>query len=137
MRFLTSLLFLSLLGSCDDRGWPKLNPGPQVLAGAKPEVKTIARGETWVWLTESYSSKPQGMSRCQAGKEVYLRLLEKTDKKFEEKAQRKIGSCLEDVELAENGLRWDGEAKRLTVQMLSGSTSAWRYNASKRSFELE
>ena len=137
MRFLTSLLFLALLGSCDDRGWPKLIPGPQVLAGAKPEVKTIARGTTWVWITESYPSKPQGMSRCQAGKEVYLRLLEKAGNKFQEKAHRKIGSCLEDIELAENGLRWNGEVKRLTVQILGGATTAWRYNESKKAFELE
>ncbi len=137
MRFLISLSLIALLGSCDDRGWPKLVPGSQVLAGAKPEVKTIARGETWAWITESYPSKPQGMSRCQAGKEVYLRLLEKAGKKFQQKAQRKIESCLDDIELAENGLRWDGEAKRLTLQILGGAKTSWEFIESKKAFEVK
>lgn len=137
MRFLVSLLLFSLLGSCDEPGWPKLIPGPKVRAGAKPEVKIIARGENWIWLTESYPSKPQGMSRCQAGVEIYLRLLEKTGTKFREKTQIKIGSCLDDIEIAENGLRWDGAAKRLTLQILGGAAASWHYNETKKKFELD
>lgn len=55
-------------------------------------IRVMRTRGSLVALTDSYASKPQGMSYCQAGEEVYFRVVDKAARK--ERYSKLIDSCL-------------------------------------------
>lgn len=70
-----------------------------------------------ILLTETYPSKPGGMSYCQAGEERFLRVLT-ANGKLEETFRLKIASCRENLELSDPGLEWDPGSATLRIHWL-------------------
>jgi hypothetical protein len=69
------------------------------------EVRIMRTRGSLVALTDSYASKPQGMSYCQAGEEVYFRVLDKAARK--ERYSKLIDSCLGRVLSADPPVAWN------------------------------
>ncbi len=89
-------------------------------AGARHLTMLSLPAEKQMLLLDSYASKPQSMSRCQAGAEVYARLLDFTGAKAAQLWQLKVASCLDNLELADGGVSWAKDTQTLTVNWLSG-----------------
>lgn len=84
-------------------------------------VKLIAEiPNTALILTDTYPSIPGGMSFCQAGEEIFLRVISLKGKRAKETYHQKLGSCRQNIELADPGITWSAESGTLTVQWLSG-----------------
>lgn len=82
-------------------------------------VGEIAGRPGAVVIVDRYSSRPGGMGRCQAGEESFVRVIGFARGRAVERFHEKLESCLEDVELASPGLRWDGAARTLEVDWIS------------------
>ena len=73
-------------------------------------------------LRDSYPSIPQGMSRCQAGQEAFVRVIALGRETAREIFKAKLESCLDDVETLSGsaGLAWFPEVSTLRLHWLSG-----------------
>src|SRR5687768_6432013 len=68
------------------------------------EVRIMRTRGSLVALTDSYASRPQGMSYCQAGEEVYFRVVDKAARK--ERYSKLIDSCLGRVLSVDPPVAW-------------------------------
>jgi hypothetical protein len=75
-------------------------------------------------LTDTYPSIPQGMSYCQAGQEVFLRVVTVSGKRPVETYRTKLESCRDNIELASPGLEWTPETRTLEIHWLSAPGGA-------------
>ncbi len=91
-----------------------------VSAGARHLTVLSPPDDKQMLVLDSHASKPQSMSRCQAGAEVYARLLDFTGAKAAQLWQLKVASCLDNLELADGGVSWAKDTQTLTVNWLSG-----------------
>jgi len=82
------------------------------------EVPNIA-----IILTDTYDSIPAGMSYCQAGEELFLRIIAVKGKQPKETYHQKLASCRQNIELADPGLTWSADKKTLTIYWLSAPES--------------
>ena len=73
-------------------------------------------------VTETDASIPGGMSYCQAGEEVFLRVIALKGRQAKQTYQQKLASCRQDVELADPGLSWSPESRTLSIHWLSPPT---------------
>ncbi len=69
-----------------------------------PNLKLIAEiAGSAILLTDTYPSRPGGLSYCQAGEEQFLRVFTISDKRPVETYQVKLASCWDNLELASPG----------------------------------
>jgi hypothetical protein len=71
-----------------------------------------------VILTDSYASKPGGLSFCQAGEERFLRIVTLSGRHAKETLRLKAASCRQNLELADPGIEWDPISRTLRVHWL-------------------
>ncbi len=97
-----------------------------VLAGADAlnirvigEVKHRA-----IVLTDTYPSRPAGMSLCQAGQERFLRVVTVSRHSARETLRLKLESCRENLELASPGLEWQQEPPLVRIHWLLGPSKS-------------
>lgn len=89
------------------------------------ESAVFARvGPELVVAVDAFASKPAGLSRCKAGRERFLRLVKTTPGAVREMAALKIESCLDDLELAPDGLRYDAAQGELALDWSNGPGGA-------------
>jgi hypothetical protein len=69
-------------------------------------------------ITDSYPSRPGGLSYCQAGEERLLHVLVVVERQIRETLRLKLASCRENVELASDGLRWSPDSATLSIHWL-------------------
>lgn len=91
-----------------------------VADNAQASVKLVAELPQALILTDTYPSIPGGMSYCQAGEEVFLRVISLKGKHVKQTHQEKLGSCRGNIELADPGVTWSPESETLTVHWISG-----------------
>ena len=83
-------------------------------------VKVVAEiPNVAIVVRDTYDSIPNGMSYCQAGQEVFLRVIAVKGKQAKETYQQKVASCRQNLELADPGLRWSGDSKTVTIHWIS------------------
>jgi hypothetical protein len=75
-------------------------------------------------VVDAFASKPEGLSRCKAGRERFLRLVRAMPGAARELATVKLESCLDDLEMAPDGLRYDEAAATLSVDWVGGPAAA-------------
>ena len=93
----------------------------ETVASASPTPALKLVGEiprSAVLLTDTYPSRPGGLSFCQAGEEQFLRVIDFTHKQPIEQYHVKLASCRANIELAQPGLNWDAATRTLTVHWL-------------------
>ncbi len=71
-------------------------------------------------LTDTYPSRPAGMSLCQAGEERFLRVITLGRHAARETLRLKLESCRENLELASPGLEWRQEPLLVRIHWLAG-----------------
>jgi hypothetical protein len=81
------------------------------LLGDLPDVAVI--------LTDTYPSRPAGLSRCQAGEEQFLRVITTSGPRPVETLHLKLASCRDTIELSEPGLLWSADTRTLQIQWLT------------------
>lgn len=80
------------------------------------ETTLIERRGKLTLITDSYASREQGLSRCQAGREVYFRAIDQAAKR--ELYAKLIESCLKDVVSGDPSFTWTSP-DRITLNLLS------------------
>jgi hypothetical protein len=91
------------------------------LKGNPHNVRVLANSSSLQMLIfDQYGSKVQGMSRCQAGEELFIRLLNFAATPPKQIWQMKIASCLDNLELSDAGGQWSAGDQILTVNWLTG-----------------
>jgi hypothetical protein len=81
------------------------------------ETVLIERRGNLALVMDSYASRPQGMSRCQAGFERYVRLIDLAART--ERFAKRVESCLHDVVPGDPPATWPPDGRTLTVNLLS------------------
>jgi len=71
-------------------------------------------------LTDTYPSRALGMSMCQAGEEIFLRVIALRPSGARETFHVKVASCRENLELADPGIVWSAQTGTLTIHWLMG-----------------
>ena len=92
-----------------------------VAPGSAPsEVKLVGTIEAGagILVIDAYPSVPRGMHYCQAGVERFLRLLATSPGR--ETLRIKLDSCLDNIELATDGIHFDPATGLLRVSWLQG-----------------
>jgi hypothetical protein len=74
-----------------------------------------------VVIVDRYPSVPGGLSMCQAGEESFVRVIALTTAPPRVTFSAKIGSCLQNIELAEPGLEWRADAATLRIDWLANA----------------
>jgi hypothetical protein len=74
-----------------------------------------------VVLVDRYPSVPGGLSMCQAGEESFVRVVALTDARPRVTFTAKIGSCLQNIELADPGLEWRAAPATLRIEWLANA----------------
>ena len=77
-----------------------------------------------VLLEDSYYSRPGPLSYCQAGREQFVRVLELGAAK--EALRVKVSSCLDNLELGEPGIVWNGDTQTLEIHWIGRDTAFYR-----------
>ncbi len=90
-----------------------------VANNAQVSIKLIAELPNALILTDTYPSIPGGMSYCQAGEEVFLRVISLKGKHARETYHRKLSSCRGNLELADPGVTWTAQSQSLTLNWLA------------------
>lgn len=75
-------------------------------------------------LTDTYPSRPAGMSLCQAGEERFLRVITLSRHSGRETLRLKLESCRENLELASPGLEWQQEPPLVRIHWLAGPSKS-------------
>jgi hypothetical protein len=89
------------------------------VVGRASSVREVARTEAFLVIVDTHPSRRQGMRRCQAGEERFLRLI--ALKPSPREWQRiKLASCVDTIEPAEPDVTWDRAGGVLSVRWLSG-----------------
>jgi hypothetical protein len=89
---------------------------------AARRVETIGElPERAVVVVDRYPSVPGGLSMCQAGEESFVRVVSLTGEQPRVTFTAKIGSCVQNIELADPGLEWRAETATLRIEWLSNA----------------
>ena len=80
-------------------------------------VTPLGMRGAFLLLTDSYASRGQGMSRCQAGRETWVRVIDTRTRL--ERWNKRVESCLHDIQPGEPPAVWTGEGADFTINMLS------------------
>jgi hypothetical protein len=94
-----------------------------VAAGAAPR-RVEAIGELpgrAVVLVDRYPSVPGGLSMCQAGEESFVRVIGLAEARPRVTFAAKVGSCLQNIELADPGLEWRADTATLRIEWLANA----------------
>lgn len=94
---------------------------PALIApGGRHQVTPMggARGR-YLLVIDSYASRPQGLSRCQAGQESWARLIDLRTKR--EIYHRLVESCLTNVEPGDPPARWTADGQGITLDLVSSA----------------
>jgi hypothetical protein len=75
-----------------------------------------------VLVIDTYASAPQSLARCQAGEELFMRLLDFAAARPAQTWQLKIASCIDTLELSDSGGEWSKADQTLTLNWLTGPT---------------
>lgn len=91
--------------------------------GNPHSVKVVGQsGDHLVEVLDAYPSKPQGMSRCQAGSETWFRVIDTTARK--QLYSRLVDSCLNDqVQAADPLITRSDDGSRITLHGLYSSVT--------------
>ena len=94
-----------------------------VAPSSEPTLKLIAElpGKALLF-TDTYRSRPMGLSRCRAGEEQFLRLITLIPRPAET-FHFKLASCRDNIELADDGLQWSSSVQILTLHWLTPHAS--------------
>jgi hypothetical protein len=94
-----------------------------VAAGTAPNhVDVIGElSERAIIIADRYPSIPGGLSMCQAGEESFVRVVSVASTPPRVTFTAKIGSCLQNIELAEPGLEWRAETATLRIEWLANA----------------
>jgi hypothetical protein len=68
-------------------------------------------------VVDSYASSPEAMSRCQAGHETWLRLID--TRSASERWSKRVESCLHDIQPGDPIAEWVGTGPSFAVNLLS------------------
>jgi len=71
-------------------------------------------------LADTYDSAPLGMQYCQAGQEEFLRVITFAGDTASETLHMKLGSCRNNVELADPAWSWNSKTRTLQIHWLEG-----------------
>ncbi len=94
---------------------------PALIApGGRHQVTPMggARGR-YLLVIDSYASRPQGLSRCQAGQESWVRLIDLRTRR--EIYHRLVESCLTNVEPGDPPARWTADGQGITLDLVSSA----------------
>ena len=84
-------------------------------------VNIIARMPgTAIVIMDTYPSLAGGLSYCQAGEEAFLRVISTFGQTAAKRYDMKVGSCRDNLELADSGIEWDASGATLRVHWLRG-----------------
>jgi hypothetical protein len=75
-------------------------------------------------LVDRYPSLPGGLSMCQAGEESFVRVIALGAPQPRVTFTAKIGSCLQNIELADPGLEWSPDSRTLRIEWLASAAGA-------------
>jgi hypothetical protein len=75
---------------------------------------------TAIVLVDTYASLAGGLSYCQAGEESFLRVVSVIDDAAATRYSTKLGSCRDNLDLADPGVEWDARRAILRVHWLLG-----------------
>lgn len=89
------------------------------------EMRLIHRAPGFVVVLDDHASRPQPLSRCQAGREVYVRVLALAP--AQERFSRLVESCLFDVVPGDPPVTWRANGT-LTVDILSGGDGSRQFH---------
>ncbi len=70
--------------------------------------------------SDTYWSTPGGLSMCQSGQEQFLRVITMARQTAREALRLKIGSCINNVQLASPGIQWSPKTGLLQIHWLLG-----------------
>ena len=76
-------------------------------------------------LEQTYSSRPGGLSFCQAGQEQFLRVLN-LHNPAQETLRVKLNSCLESLDLDDTGVVWNAGERTLEIHWLNKAPATYR-----------
>ena|ERR1700682_2830670 len=106
----------------------RLQRDANVPASAAPTTLTII-GEipnSAIVLVDKYRSVPGGLGMCKSGEESFLRVIATNKDPPIESLRIKLGSCIDNIELASPGIEWESASSTLHVRWLSGPSLAQR-----------
>jgi hypothetical protein len=89
----------------------------QVAPGAEPSIEVVERRGARILLLDGRASRPQGMNRCQAGQERWLRLIDLESRR--ELYSKLVESCIRDVVPGEPVATWAQGSDEIRVELLS------------------
>lgn len=89
--------------------------------GGDQAVRLIHRARSFVVILDEHASRPQSLSRCQAGREVYARVLALSPPR--ERFARLVESCLQDVVPGDPPVAWQAD-DTLAITIVSGSAGS-------------
>jgi hypothetical protein len=94
-----------------------------VAAGSAPSrVEVIGElPQRAIVLIDRYPSVPGGLSMCQAGEESFVRVVAIAGPP-RVSFTAKIGSCLQNIELADPGLEWRSDTATLRIEWLASAS---------------
>jgi hypothetical protein len=92
-------------------------PAAEVDPANDHSVTPLGMRGPFLLLTDSYASRGQAMSRCQAGHETWVRLIDTRTRT--ERWSKRVESCLHDIQPGEPPAMWQGEGADFTVRTLS------------------
>jgi hypothetical protein len=102
-------------------GDPDVDSGSPVL---RAELVGEKAGKVYI-VTNSYRSRPGPMSYCQSGEERYIRVLVRGTR-LRETFSLKVQSCRANVEVSDEGIRWDSATSRLSIDSTGPRAQAAR-----------
>lgn len=96
----------------------KVSADPALIDPAgEHKVKLLGTHGRLTLVLDSYSSRPQSMSRCQAGSERWVRLVDLSARA--ERYAKLVESCLRDVVPGDPPASWAPDGRGVTVNLLS------------------
>jgi hypothetical protein len=91
-----------------------------IAPGESVSAKELGEAPSVVAIVDTYPSLMGGMSYCQAGEEKFLRIFSTAKAKPAETFRLKVASCRDNLELADGGLQWNGDAHTISIDWLMG-----------------
>jgi hypothetical protein len=93
---------------------------PRARPASVEKAALVARaGERLLVVTDTHASRVQGLGRCRAGQEVFVRIIE-SGPPTREVQRLKLASCLDGIVPAEPPVIWTGATGTLEVRWLAG-----------------
>lgn len=92
-------------------------PAAEVDPANDHSITLLGTRGPFMLLTDSYASRGQSMSRCQAGHETWVRLIDTRTRT--ERWNKRVESCLHDIQPGDPVATWTGDGADFTVRTLS------------------